>query len=442
MTYVSHMTMIKRSMNMMRRFIPIAVASIVFCALYTTSKTVAENTEGYIRRLTQSGNNVAKYPCLSSDGQKMLYTLEIKEGEEEAKAIKILNLRDGTEAELFRDGTQTAPSPFEDSFLRVGSKPPVLSGNGKIAVFTLSLDGPLKLQDHFLAVLPSDGSGFWMTSFPIQNLEGVDLRSHEFKNDHWERVANYAISADGNKIACLVKGHLGPQRLGSASGIIFLDVATKKQISLLAPEFKAEGWAWTSFPRRPSTGGGWAFCMSDDGQIVVFGAQTSDDPNDYDLYTAEWMSRDIERLTDFSDRWFSLADITQDSQTVLFFYNGKKKQGIGTYRINRDGTGLTYLESHTAPRIEFFDMSGDGRFALFKNIYQGIRLNLQTGEEKVAFSDKTEGYVQGITPMDFPHYPSFWRPQIMSILGDRVLLVGPPQGKDSPEIYLLTIDTN
>lgn len=429
-------------MKMMRRFIPITLAIIFICVLHTTSMTAEENFEGHIRRLTQSGNNVAKYPCLSSDGQIMLYTLEIKESEEETKAIKIMNLEDGTETELFRDGTQPGPSPFGESFLRVGSKPPILSGNGKIAIFTLSIDGPLNLQDHFLAVLSTDGSGFWMTSFPIQNLVGVDLKSHEFQNGDWERVANYSLSTDGNRIACLVKGHLGPRRFGSASGIIFLDVATKKQTTLLAPEFKTDGWTWPSFPRRPSTGGGWAFCMSEDGQTVVFGAQSSDDPNNYDLYTARWMSQDIERLTDFSDRWFSLADITQNGQAVLFFYNGRKKQGIGTYRINRDGTGLTYLESHIAPRIEFFDMSGDGRFAIFKNIYQGKRLNLQTGEEIVAFSDKTEGYVQGITPMDFPHFPSFWRPQIMSASGKKILLAGPPQGKDSPEIYLLSIDTD
>ncbi len=427
---------------MLKKFIPIILAIIVICALHTTSFTAEENSPGQIRRLTQSGNNVALYPCLSSDGQKMLYTLQIKESEEEAKAIKIMNLENGTETELFRDGTQPAPSPFEESFLRVGSKPPVLSGNGKIAVFALGIDNPLNLQDHFLAILPTDGSGFWVTSFPIQNLEGMDLESLEFENGDWERVANYALSADGNRIACLVKGHLGPRRFGSSSGIILLDVPTKKQTTLLAPEFKTDGWTWFSSPRRPSTGGGWAFCLSEDGHTVVFGAQSSEDPKNYDLYTADWNNRKIKQLTDFSDRWFSLADVTQNGQMVLFFYNGAKKQGIGTYRINSDGTGLTYLESQTAPRVEFFDMSGDGRFALFKNIYQGIKLNLQTGKEIVAFSEETEGYVQGITPMDFPHFPSFWRPQIMSVSGERVLLVGPPQGKDSPEIYLLTIKTD
>jgi hypothetical protein len=429
-------------MNMIKRFIPIILVCFGFCALLTTSMAFEKNSKGHIRRLTRSGNDVARYPCLSSDGQKMLYTLEITESEGETEAIRFMNLDDGFEIELFKGGTQAAPSPFEESFLQVGSKPPVLSGNGKIAAFTLSVDGPLNLKDHFLAVSPTDGSGIWITSFPIQNLEGKDIESFAFRTGNWERVSNYAISADGNRIACLVKGHLGPQGLGSASGIILLDVATQKQTTLLAPELKTGEWKWTSLPRQPSTGGGWAFCMSEDGRTVVFGAQSSDDPNDYDLYTAQWESREINRLTDFSDRWFSLADITQDGGAVFFFYNGQKKQGIGTYRTNSDGTELTYLESRSTPRIDFFDTSGDGRFVFYKDIYQGKRLDLQTGEEIIAFSDKTQGYVQGSAPMDFPQFPSFWRPQIINVTGDRILLVGPPQGKDSPEIYLLTIDSD
>ncbi|MGD9345850.1 MAG: hypothetical protein PVH84_08300 [Candidatus Aminicenantes bacterium] len=425
---------------MLRRFIPIILPIIGLCSMPLTSLSAEMHAKGHILRLTHSGNNVARYPCLSRDGKKMLYTLESKESEGNAKAIRIMDIENCTETELFRDGTQRAPGPYGDSYLIVGSKPPVLSGNGKVAAFTLSIEAPHHLQDHFLAVVSTDGSQFWKTSFPIQNLKGVDLKSHEFKSGNWERVANFALSADGNRILCLVKGHLGPRRFGSASGIICLDVASEKQISLLAPEFTDNGWAWTSFPRRPSTGGGWAFCMSEDGKTIVFGAQTSDDLNDYDLYLAEWMGREMERLTDFHDRRFSLADISQNGQTILFFYNGRKKQGIGTYRIGRDGSDLTFLESRSAPRIDFFGLSRDGRFVLFKHIYQGQRMDLRTGEEIVAFSDETEGYVQGITPMDFPHFPSFWKPQIVSASGDRVLLVGPPIGKDSPEIYLLTLD--
>lgn len=427
-------------MNMIRRFIRIILVFIVICFLHTMSIKAEEKSKGHIRRLTHSGNNIAKYPCLSSDGQKMLYSLEIKEDEKGTKAIMFMNLEDGVATELFRGGTQFAPSPFEDSLLQVGSKPPVLSGNGKIAAFTLSVDGPFILEDHFLAVSPTDGSGIWITSFPIQNLEGVDLKSFEFETGDWERVANYSLSADGNRIACLVKGHSGPRKLGGTSGIILLDVAAKKQTTLLAPDFKKEGWTWTTFPRRPSTGGGWAFCMSADGQTIVFGAQVSDGSNDYDLYTAQWTSQEIKRLTDFGDRWFSLADVTQKGQTIIFFYNGQKKQGIGTYRINPDGTGLTYLTTRSTPRIDFFDSSGDGHFVLYKNVYQGKMLDLQTGEEITAFSEQTRGYVKALIPMDLPHFPSFWNPQVMNATGDRVLLVGPPQGKDSPEIYLLIID--
>ena len=78
-------------MKMMRRFIPIIIATVMFFALHTKAMTSEENYKGHIRRLTQSGNNVAMFPCLSSDGQKMLYTLTIKESEEEVKAIKMMD---------------------------------------------------------------------------------------------------------------------------------------------------------------------------------------------------------------------------------------------------------------------------------------------------------------------------------------------------------------
>ena len=43
------------------------------------------------------------------------------------------NIETGEEIELFRDSAQTALEPFTDSPLIVGSKPPVLSGNGSVA---------------------------------------------------------------------------------------------------------------------------------------------------------------------------------------------------------------------------------------------------------------------------------------------------------------------
>ncbi len=67
-------------------------------------------------------------------------------------------------------------------------------------------------------------------------------------------------------------------------------------------------------------------------------------------------------------------------------------------------------------------------------------LDLDTGREMVAFDDKTPGYITGVIPMDFPRIPAFWSPRIMNFDGNRILLVGPPQGKETPEIYLLDLD--
>ena len=65
--------------------------------------------------------------------------------------------------------------------------------------------------------------------------------------------------------------------------------------------------------------------------------------------------------------------------------------------------------------------------------------DLQDDTEEVAYNEKTKGYVEGITPMEFPPYPSFWNPCFMSYEGDVALLVGPPSGKDTSEIFLLKI---
>jgi hypothetical protein len=101
---------------------------------------------------------------------------------------------------------------------------------------------------------------------------------------------------------------------------------------------------------------------------------------------------------------------------------------------------LKYLESSVGPRIELFDLSGNGRYILYKHVYKGMVFDLQTGKEILAYDEGTPGYIKGIIPMDFPRLPAFWGPRIMSFKGDRVLLVGPPSGKDTPEIHMLQID--
>jgi hypothetical protein len=423
--------------KMTKKFIAIAALFMLICIEVLPIEIKTTSHPRSIKRLTYSGNNLAQYPCLSDDGRWMLYVLEIKDGDKTIKTVRLMNIEGRKERELFRDGKKSALVPYEGTPLLLGSKPPILSGNGGVAVFSLSLGLPHQIKDHYLAVVKSDCSDFWITAFPFEALKGRDLTSLEFTNGDWERISHYAISHDGQRMAIILKGHLGPRRYGHPSGLIFLNLQSKKQRTILAPDFIEKEWKWSSFPRRPLSGGGWAFAMSGGGEEIVFGAQSSPDVNDYDLYITAWEAKNIKRLTDFADRWFSLADINNQGEKVAFFYNGTKKQGIGSYTIQSDGSRLEYLVSDVAPRIEFFDMSGDGRYLLFKHIYRGMLLDLSTGRETVAFDEETSGYIKDLIPMDFPRFPAFWRPRIMNFSGDRILLMGPPKGKEKPEIYLL-----
>ncbi len=419
----------------------IKIASVLFMAalLVFPAQRIDQGGRPEIKRLTFSGNAEALYPCLSDDGRWMAYVLEVKDEEKTTKVLKVMNTANGRENELFRSGERKAPAPYEDVFLEVGSKPPLLSGNGRKAVFSLSLAEPVSILDHYLAIVNTDGSDWKLIEFPNQALTTKDLRALEFESANWERVANYAVSADGNRVACALKGHLGPRRYGNASAIILLDVQSGRQRTILAPDFDEKGWVWDSYPRHPFTGGGWAFCLSGDGETLVFGSQSSPEKSDYDLYLSEWEGKEVRRLTDFEDRWFSLADISHDGEAIVFFYNGQKKSGMGTYLIRRDGSGLKFISSQAAPRVEFFDLSSDGRYILFMHVYKGMRLDLITGQEKLAFDEETPDYVHGLFPMDFPRFPAFWGPRIMSSRGDRILLVGPPLGREKPEIYLLNM---
>jgi hypothetical protein len=424
---------------MKKIFTPALFSLILFSATALTSNSKDESLQANIRRLTYSGNNIVRYPSLSEDGRWMIYVIEIKEEEKTIKAVRMMNVEDGRERELFRDGSMKGLSPFQNVPLMVGSKPPLLSGNGEKAIFALSLGKPANILDHYLALADSDGSNFWVTSFPVDALKGKDLKSLEFESGDWERISNYALSNDGKRIACVLKGHLGPRRYGNPSAVIFLEPSKKEQRTILGPDFGQGKWTWTSFPCQPLTGGGWAFSMSGNGEWTVFGAQSSADKNDYDLYAASWDGSQMKRITDFHDRWFSLADISEDGQKVVFFYNGKSKKGIGTYEVHRDGSGLKFLESKITPQIEFFDMSGNGRFLLYKNIYKGMIFDLDQGLEMKAFDENTRGYVRGLFPMDFPQIPAFWSPKIMSFEGDKILLIGPPEAKETAEVFLLSL---
>ncbi len=430
-------------MNVIKKTIKFALLAAAVNFLWITASVIGKENPSprqEIKRLTFSKNNVVHFPSLSDDGRWMLYILEIKDGESSIKTLKVMNTENGKEAELFRSGIHKAPAPFQNITLSVGSKPPILSGNGRKAVFSLSLGEPANILDHYLGIINTDGTNLRIFSFPIDALEGKDVKSLDLTSREWERVSDYTASRDGNRVACVLKGHLGPRRYGHPSGIIFLDTMNKKQRTILAPDFSGEEWIWSSLPRRPLTGGGWALCMSGDGSKVLFGAQSSEDINDYDLYIGNWEGLEMRRITDFHDRWFSSADMSQTGEKVVFYYNGSKKQGIGTYTCNSDGSGLEYLESKAIPKIEFHDLSGNGRYLFFKYIYTVMIRDLQDGREIVAFDERTPGYASGLIPMDFPRTPAFWEPQVVSFSGDRVLLFGYPQGKTTPEIYILKLD--
>lgn len=228
---------------MIKKYTPIAAA---FVFLWMTASLFAITNGAGIQRLTYSGNNVAEYPCLSDDGRWMLYVLDIKEGDTTTKAVMLMDVENGKQRELFRNGTKMAPAPYENIPLLVGSKPPLISGNGKVAVFSLTLGEPKNIIDHYLGILDTDGTDLRIFSFPIESLNQKDLKSLEFKSSDWERVSNYAVDKEGHRIACLLKGHLGPRRYGSASGIILLDARDGKQKPIIGPDFNGTEWEWPS----------------------------------------------------------------------------------------------------------------------------------------------------------------------------------------------------
>jgi hypothetical protein len=87
-------------------------------------------------------------------------------------------------------------------------------------------------------------------------------------------------------------------------------------------------------------------------------------------------------------------------------------------------------------------LTGDGKYILYKHIYDGMFIDLDTGEGGKVFDNNTPGYISGVVPMDFPRFPAFWGPRITSHDGDKILLAGLPEGKKNPEFYLLSFENN
>jgi hypothetical protein len=396
--------------------------------------------QGQIKRLTHSGSHSVHYPCLDDEGTWMLYIMEDDSGEETIKSIRLMNIDSGKDVELFKDRNKSAPEPYESIPLLIGTKPPLLSGDGRVAFFVLSLDQPENILDHYLAMINTDGTGFRIFSFPIENLQEKEWERLGFKGNEWERISHYSVNYDGSRVACVMKGYLGPVRYGNASAIIMLDTLRGKTATILAPELNANRWEWTKHPSRPLLGGGWAFDINGAGDRVLFGAQTTDDPMDFDLYISDWEGTRIQKITDFHDRWFSLAELSDDGNKVVFYYSGMKNQGIGTYMADSDGSALRHLQEALSPSIAYYDLSGNAKYIVYRLIYEGKFLDCETKEEGIIFDPDTPGYVTGSIPMDFPQFPAFWGPKIMSYEGTRIIIAGIPEGKQSPEFYLLSFE--
>lgn len=393
-----------------------------------------------LERITFSKNHKVLLSSISGNGRAVIYILEMKTGSNTVKSVRFLRLDSGQDVELFSEPGHSLRKPFGKGKLLVGSKPPLLSGDGQTALFLLSLGEPDNMPDHFLARVNTSDRKTEILSFPNEGLKGVDSRELGFHDSNWERISAVAINEEGNRIALSVKGHMGPRRFGSCSGIILFDLKANTRATALGPVFGDDTWNWSAYPRKPLLGGGWAFALSGDGEKLVFGAQSGDDKTDYDLYVMNWSGHGMKRITRFSDRWFSMADIDFNGNRVVFFYNGTKEQGIGTYQVMSDGSGLQKIISSSTPRIEFYGFAGKSPRLFYKNVYRGMMLDLSNGQEYVVLDSRVPGYVGNVIPMDFPRVPAFCTPQGVSYDGRRVLVSGPPTGRQSAELYLLSLN--
>lgn len=438
----------------MRICIPFALVVVIlvsFVVLMTAGVSAQEDgvpvyrADSRITRLTFSGSNWVGYPSLSDDGRMVAFMEEIRDTSSIMGVTRIKRMikvipSDGSPAQvLFTDSTLHAPAPYEDSFFLVGTKPPLISGNGQKVVFALSLTEPADMKDHYVGVVSTDGTGF--TAFELRNesLSAVDWEKERFKSDAWERVAVYAISDDGHRIACVVKGHFGPVAYGNPSGIIVVGADGSEQRTLMAPGFENDQWTWDGFPRKPLTGGGWAFALSGSGETLLYGAQSSENQSDYDLYVMNVPAARSKQVTSFHDRLFSFADISDTGERITFFYSGKKGEGIGTYVVDAEGTGLQRLTSVLGSRVDYDDVTGTGNTIVYKASGGAFAIDGVHRGETLLFSRGTPGYVRSEIEMDLPSYPSFWAPNLISTDGKTVLLTGVPVGKDVAELYILTV---
>ncbi|GEM_PF-1058732 len=394
-----------------------------------------------IIRLTYTHEGVARYPSIDEAGRLLLYIQEVKDKKDPLRvnrSLKILRIKDGGEKVLFTDGRFNAPHPYKGALI-LGSKPPLLSGDGKKCAFTLTLPSPFPYPDHFLGIMDTDEGALKVIELKIEALRSTNWKEMGFEGDSWARVASYAISRDGNRIACLVKGDMGKGRFGYPSGIVLVETENLTTKTLLAPQLKGGKWRWEGYPRNPLLGGEWIFDITPDGELILFGAQTSPKEGDYDLYFIKHDGSGLKRLTYFHDPYFVLGHMDGSANQLILFYAGKSLEGIGTYLLDLRTGGISYLRSRTGARLDYEGVSGDGRYIFYCANGRGMRYKVKGGEEEVIFSPQTPGYARSGLPMTFPPYPAYFAPKISSFSGEQVLIVGTPKGKGHTEIYLVTI---
>lgn len=417
------------------------IISLVICLLPTGGTSEVKRIPSRIIRLTYTHDGMVRYPSLSDNGDLLLYIHEIKDKKDPlriTRSLRILEIKGGKEKILFTDGKLKAPSPYEGTLV-LGSKPPLLSGNGKRCAFTLALPSPFPYPDHFLGIMDIDGGNLQVVDLKIESLQSFNWRHIGFKGDSWARVAGYAMSQDGKRAACLMKGDMGKGCCGYPSGIVLIDTEDLTTKTLLAPQLEEGKWRWRGYPRNPLMGGGWVFNLSTDGELILFGAQASPKEGDYDLYIINRDGSGLRRLTTFHEPYVVLGHLSGEGAHLVFYYAGKGREGVGTYLLDLRGEGINHLRSRVTERLDYEGISGDGRYIFYSWDGRGMRYSLQGGEEVEIFSPQTPGYVRSGLPMTFPPYPAYFPSRISSFRGERVLIVGTPMGKGQPEVYLVII---
>lgn len=431
-------------MGIIKRIAFIALAASAICAVQLQGLDAQGRLEGVqLQRLTFSKDDVVSHPSMDEAGRLVAYrqeALDVQKGEKIA-SIRVLDVDRVSSKVIFTDRTVKAPAPHDGQLLVCGTKPPVISGDGRKVAFSVSLGAPLFLEDHYLCVANADGTDLRVIPLRNEELAARDWKGLGFLSDQWRSVSQYRISDDGQDIACLVKGHLGAREVSMPSGILVVRTDGSGQRTLLTPKWKDRDWSWEGYPRNPFTNGGWVFELSGDGRKLVFGAQSTAEKEDYDLYIMPSDGKGLEKMVTIKDRWIVRGDVSRDARTMVFFYSGRKMEGMGTYALEFGRKGMHQVLSKVTDRVDFREMSSDGK-RIFHRV-QGVGLFvIQADGSEFQIVDERSSALQGIkSGLDFPGFPSFWGSRFVSAKGDRILLEAVPIGKDRKELFLARLVT-